>query len=199
MNLLMIHPAFSIVNRLDCVFRNHSKVKPATEPEQYMQPPTTSEFTPERRFEEQPTTADGKPRVARTMNLHPLILIVETDEDTRLMMKYLLQTWCCEVIETANVEEALRITEMQQPDVILISGRVGQGDTFTTIKRMRELSSSGKTEIVHISDYSEPVIRASVLAAGADDFLVKPIDFGELERIIQRHLKPETGSGKMFL
>ena len=143
--------------------------------------------------------AAGKPRFAQTMNIHPLILIVETDEDTRLMMKYVLQTWCYEVIETANAEEALRITEMPQPDVILISGRVGQSDTLTTIKRTRELSSSGNTEIVHISAYSELVVRASALAVGADDFLVKPINFGELEKIIQRHLKPKTGSGKMFL
>ena len=160
--------------------------------------PNTSKFISARRCEERIPMGAANPRFLQSVNWQPLVLVVETDEDTRLMMKYLLQMWRCEVIETADAEEALKFTETRQPDVILISGKVRQGDILTTIKRMREMSPPGKTTIVHISAFSEPAVGASALAAGADNFLVKPIDFGHLEKMLHRHLEPETGAGEMF-
>lgn len=139
------------------------------------------------------------PRFVQPINFHPLVLVVEPDEDTRLMMKYLLQMWKYGVIETADAEEALKMTELQEPDVILVSGRVQEGDSLITIRRMRDLSPFGETEIIYISAYSEPAVRASALAAGANNFLVKPIDFGLLEKMLQKQLHPPSKRREMFL
>ncbi len=124
----------------------------------------------------------------RSLNTDLLILVVEMDEDTRLMMKYLLEMWKHRVIETAEIDEALHLTELRQPDFILFSGSAQTGGSLTTIRRMRELSS-GQTGIIFISAFSETAVRASALAAGADDFLIKPIDFGRLELKLQKHLE----------
>ena len=141
----------------------------------------------------------ANPLFFKPVNLHPLVLIVESDEDTRLMMKYLLQMWKYAVIEAADDGDALEMAALQQPDLILLSGRIQSADSFTTIKRIREVSLFDKTEIIYISAYSEPAVRASALAAGADNFLVKPIDFGHLEEMLQNHLNPPPQRREMFL
>ncbi len=121
--------------------------------------------------------------------LHPLVLIVEADEDTRLMMKYLLQMWGYSVIEAAGAEDAVEMTKAQEPDAILFCGRVQEEPDFAAVRQMRELSPASETAIIFISAFSEPTVRAAALNAGADSFLVKPIDFGQLEKLLEQNLK----------
>ena len=99
------------------------------------------------------------PLFNKSLNFHPLVLVVEADEDTRQMMKYLLQMWKYGVIETANAEEALEMTQTEQPDFILISGRIQEGESLVVVQRMGELSPFGKAGIIYISAYSESAVR----------------------------------------
>ena len=140
------------------------------------------------------------PLYYQSVSTEPLVLIVEADENTRLMMKYLLKMWKYQVIETADIQDALEITNRQRPNFILFSGSAQSGGSLTVIKRMREMLSE-KTEIIFISAFSEPAIRTSALAAGANDFLVKPIDFGRLEKILgtTSKTKPHFKRLEMFL
>ena len=127
------------------------------------------------------------------------ILIIEDDEDTRQMMRYLLQIWKYQVIEaTGSEEEILQAATSHRPNMILISSQSGKDGNFTTIKRLREQFSE-KTGIIFISGFSEPSVQDSALAAGADGYLLKPIDFGRLETMLESYLKKSTGRGEMFL
>lgn len=152
--------------------------------------PTISESSPDPDLRPKtPKKSVQKLRVYQTNRLSPLILIVEEDEDTRLMMKYLLQIWKYRIIETASDVEAVALTESERPDLVLLSSQIQKNNSLTTIERMREVAAHGETEIIFVSAFSEPSLRASVLAAGADDFLVKPINFGHLEEMLKQYLK----------
>jgi DNA-binding response OmpR family regulator len=119
----------------------------------------------------------------------PLILIVEDDNDTRVMMKYLLNLWSYQVIEAVDGEEGLEMAEEFQPDFILMDYSLPKSDGLTTTKQIRELPQLAKTPIIFISAFTELSVRTSALAAGADDFLTKPLDFGELEKALKKHSK----------
>lgn len=119
----------------------------------------------------------------------PLILIIEDDDDTRVMMKYLLNLWSYEVIEAVDGEKGLEMAEEFQPDFILMDYSLPKSDGLTTTKQIRELAQLAKTPIIFISAFTELSVRASALAAGADEFLTKPVDFGELEEALKKHLK----------
>lgn len=125
----------------------------------------------------------------RNTTISPLILIVEDDEDTRVMMKYLLNLWSYEVIEAVDGEEGIQIAEDFSPDVILMDYSLPKMNGLTATERIRELPMHGKTPIIFISAFAEPTARASAFAAGANDFLVKPIDFGQLENSLDIHFK----------
>lgn len=131
--------------------------------------------------------------------LFPLILIVEDDEDTRLMLKYLLEIWNYQVIEAMSGEEALQMALDKKPDVILMDYKLPMIDGLTTTKLIRERGELEDTVIIFVSAYSEPSVRSSALVAGGDDFLVKPINFGDLEKSLQTHLKVKNKWTEVFI
>ena len=122
----------------------------------------------------------------------PLVLIVEDDEDTRLMLKYLLEIWNYKVIEATNGEEAVQTAKTRQPDVILMDYKLPKIDGLATTKQIREQKSLEQTIIIFVSAETASDVRSSALAVGGDDFLLKPINFGDLEMSLEKHLKSKN-------
>ncbi len=60
----------------------------------------------------------------------PVILVVEDDEDNRVMLKILLETWNYHVIEAENGEEAVWIAEKIRPDLVLMDVKLPHLDGF---------------------------------------------------------------------
>ena len=125
----------------------------------------------------------------RMTSLLPLILIVEDDDDTRIMMKYLLTLWGYEIIEAIDGVEGFQMAENYKPDVILMDYSLPKIDGLTATRQIRELAVHGETAIIFISAHTETAVRESALAAGANDFLTKPIDFGQLEEALNTYSK----------
>lgn len=118
----------------------------------------------------------------------PLVLIVEQDDDTRLMMKYLLEIWKYQVVEAVSGEEAVILAESNHPDVIFLDFKMTKIDGLTAIRRMRQQTKGVRTIIISTSADAGPAVRASALAAGSDDFLTKPFNFGEMENSLKKLL-----------
>ncbi len=145
-------------------------------------------------FKEVPTMR-GRLQTSRRVSVLPsLILVVEEDADTRLMLKYLLEIWNYQVVEAGNDDEAFQTAIHYRPDLILMSINAEKTERLTTSRRMREVSTLEQAVIIFVSAYSDEKTRASALASGGDDFLVKPIDFGLLEKTLENHLRKNAKS-----
>jgi DNA-binding response OmpR family regulator len=132
-------------------------------------------------------------------NSLPLILIVEDDDDTRVMMKYLLNLWSYQVIEAVDGEEGIQKAEDLQPEIILMDYSLPKVDGLAATKRIRKMAKHDKTSIIFISAFSEPTVRVSALSAGANDFLLKPIDFGQLEKSLNTHFEKSYRQEKTLI
>ncbi len=141
------------------------------------------------KFEENKSMTSNAAYSSGNNLFHKTILVVEDDEDTRLMLKYLLEIWNYKVIEAVNGETALILAETHQPDVILMDYRLPQIDGVITTERLREMSGLEKSVIIFVSSHSEEAIKSAAAIAGADAYLVKPIDFGKLEIALEKHLR----------
>lgn len=131
-----------------------------------------------------------------TNNFFPLVLIVEGDDDTRLMLKYLLEIWKYRVNEAVTGEEAMQMAEINPPDVVLLGYKLPKIDGLNIARQMRERHLLRETTIIFITAYTDAAARASALAAGSDDILIKPIDFGKLEISLEKHLRRNKKSGR---
>ena len=122
------------------------------------------------------------------MSTHPLVLVVEDHEDTRFLLRTILEVRGVRVIEAENGETAIALTQSLQPDLILMDGALPLLDGFAATRRIRGLASASDVPIVFLSGHAQPASEARAFAAGCTDYLVKPFAVGELERMLERHL-----------
>ncbi len=123
----------------------------------------------------------------------PLVLIVEDHEDTRFMLRTILEMrGGVSIIEAENGETATALAESLHPDLILMDGTLPLLDGFAATRRIRELVSGCDVPIVFLSGHAQPASEVRAFAAGCTDYLVKPFPIGELERVLERHLSQRT-------
>lgn len=118
------------------------------------------------------------------------VLIVEDNEDTRLLLKTLLESRGARVVEASDGEMALALAANLRLDLILMDGSLPLLDGLETMRRIRELASMSGVPIIFVSGHAQPAAQASAFAAGRTDYLIEPIDSGAWDRVLERHLAP---------
>lgn len=136
----------------------------------------------------------------RTANiLNPLVLVVEPDEESRFMLRTLLEIWNYRVLEAKSGEEALALAMETCPDLILMEITLQYLDTLASLRRLRRIAQCGEIPIIFLSGHAQPKLRELALALGADDLFVKPVDYELLRKTINRQSKKnKKGTGEIF-
>ena len=117
-----------------------------------------------------------------------LVLVVEDHEESRKMLRVLLSLKGYEVIEAEEGERALELAKDKHPDLVLMDISLPVRDGLAVYREMRNCASLGDVPIILTSGYSTDDFRQEVQAAGCQEFLVKPLDFDELDRLLEAHL-----------
>ncbi|MEP6922958.1 MAG: response regulator [Pyrinomonadaceae bacterium] len=118
----------------------------------------------------------------------PLVLIVENHEDTRLMLKQILGIWGCRSIEVEYGEGAVGVAERARPDLILMNVGFPHFDGIEATRHIRQTPALKEVPIIILSSYAEPTFCQTALAAGGNDYLIKPIELLQLETLVVKHL-----------
>lgn len=91
-------------------------------------------------------------------------------------------------IVVPNGQEALRALGQQRFDVMLLDASMPVLDGWETLQALRQMERGGRprTPVIMISGHDLPEERERYLGGGADAYLVKPLDTGELAAALQR-------------
>lgn len=116
------------------------------------------------------------------------VLLVEDTEDNRVMMRRLLEMSGYQVTEAVNGAEAVTMAELEGPEIILMDLSLPLIDGLAATRRIRKLPRLGSIPIIAVSAHDTLDFHAEALAAGCDAYITKPIDYGELENLIERLL-----------
>ena len=100
-----------------------------------------------------------------------LILIVDDNEDIRLLLRATLEEEGFDVVDAINGVEAISIFSDSRPALIILDLLIGQPDGFVVCNEIRKISS---VPIIILTSRRGEVDEAMSLAAGADDFITKP-------------------------
>src|SRR6185295_12524100 len=115
----------------------------------------------------------------------PMVLIVEDYLDTRSMMKLLLESLNYSVLTAANGQTALAIAAKNHIDLILTDFNLPDITGAALIRRLRQMSEDLKSvPIVMLTALDADEYRHLAAQAGCNEFIVKPVDFDTLERVV---------------
>lgn len=115
------------------------------------------------------------------------VLIVEDYADTRTMMKFLLERLGFTVLEAANGQEACDRVKEKHPDLILMDLSLPIMDGFTATQTIRKYDGLAKVPIIAVTAYGNSYYKRAI-EAGCDDLINKPLDFDNLEPILNQYL-----------
>jgi CheY-like chemotaxis protein len=115
-------------------------------------------------------------------------LVVEDFEDSRFMMRRLLEMAGHNVIEATDGEQAVTLAIEEHPDLILMDLSLPKLDGLAATRRIREKSDLKDIPIVAVSAHDGTESREAALQAGCNEYVTKPIDFDQLSSLIDRFL-----------
>jgi CheY-like chemotaxis protein len=114
------------------------------------------------------------------------ILVVEDDDDTRDLLKVLLETQGALVTATPSVMEALQSYDQSRPDVIVADIGMPDYNGYTLIGRVRARDrEKGKiVPAIALTAFTTAIDRDTVLSAGFQVHMPKPFEPNRLISVI---------------
>lgn len=107
------------------------------------------------------------------------ILVVEdVDLNRELIVQLLEDTY--QVIEAVNGQEGLELAELERPDLILMDLSLPVMDGWEATRRLKAHDELRSIPIIAITAHAMVGDEEKALAAGCDDYLVKPLDENQL-------------------
>ena len=124
--------------------------------------------------------------------------ILLVDDETELLQmvgKLLVKEGYKHVDRAADCGEALRQTQENEYELVLLDVMLPDGDGFTLFEQIRRIKGS-RLPVIFLSARDEAHARLRGLGLGADDYLTKPFQMLELaarvEAVLRRTKKAES-------
>lgn len=122
-----------------------------------------------------------------TMEMKMTIKLLVIDDDVAVtdLLSLLLKSQGFEVSATNNSSDGLAMIREQQPDLVILDLMMPEMDGWEVCRSVRQFS---QVPIIILSALNDPSMIASVLDAGADDYLTKPTP----SRVLVAHINRLT-------
>ena len=149
-------------------------------------------FLPSHIESSQPRSAatDGVPRDPIDSSLLQGIdvLVVDDDEDARLLMQMTLSSYGAAVTTAASADEALQAIDRAVPDVMLSDIGMPHQDGYDLLRQLRSrpAEQGGTIPAVAVTAYASPTDRSSTEAAGYQAHVAKPFEPAYVARLVRR-------------
>ena len=120
---------------------------------------------------------------------NPILIVDDSDFDRELLTKALTLSADFPIIQASSGEECLEILEKQQVSLILMDILMPGLHGSAILKKIREKHNPIELPIIMITSKSETSEVVSCLKNGANDYIIKPVNFEVAVSRISTHLK----------
>jgi two-component system KDP operon response regulator KdpE len=119
------------------------------------------------------------------------VLVVEDDRDIRQLLRTLLEAHDYRVVLAESAARALIEARSHQPDAIIVDLGLPDRDGQSVIREIRQFSA---VPILVLSARTMEVEKIRALDGGADDYVTKPFESGELLARVRAALRRSVRS-----
>lgn len=117
------------------------------------------------------------------------IVIADDDEDVISEMQTNLSMDGYKIHVAADGEEALELVRQVKPDLVILDIVMPKLDGFQTCKAIRENPQTSAVSVILLTSDSIGADKVRGLELGADDYVVKPIDWDEFRARVKSVLR----------
>jgi len=116
------------------------------------------------------------------------VIVADDYDDTRTMLKYVLEAEGCRVVSVSSGMEAVQAAMREQPQLLIVDLDLPDIDGYVVTHLVREHEELRDLPIICITAYEETFPRDEALAAGCSDYITEPITVSKLQEIIRKYL-----------
>lgn len=117
------------------------------------------------------------------------VLIVDDDEQMRALLIDTIAPFNLRLLTAQRGDQALQLAKQHQPDLILLDVMMPDVDGFEVCRLLRDDPMLAQIPIVMITALNDREAKIRGFEAGADEFITKPFDLGELQARINTLLR----------
>ncbi|MCC2668703.1 MAG: response regulator receiver protein, partial [Armatimonadetes bacterium] len=115
------------------------------------------------------------------------ILIVDDDEDTRRLTARFLQSVPATCVTAGSGMEGIAISRKERPDLIFLDAMMPDMNGYQVCARLQNHPGTANVPVIFLTSLGEAQDKARALAAGAADYLVKPVSKEKLHEAVRKH------------
>lgn len=114
------------------------------------------------------------------VKIGPKVLLVDDEENIRILVRFNLEKSGYEVIEAGDGKEALRLVAAMRPEIVLLDLMLPGMDGLEVCRSLKSNPQTAALPIIMLTAKSDEIDRVIGLELGADDYLTKPFSQREL-------------------
>ena len=139
-----------------------------------------------------PDSAAAAAGVSAPMRRALRVLVVDDHEDSRTMLRLLLEQTGHEAIEAVDGIDGVQLALSRRPHVAIIDIGLPGINGYEVARRLRALPMSGTIALIALTGYGQDEDRRRALQSGFDRHLVKPVDAERLTQALQEVTAPQA-------
>ena len=118
----------------------------------------------------------------------PLVLVADDHEDSRCIVRIVLESSGFRVVEARTGSEALAMARSIRPDVMMLDIIMPELTGWDVARALRAEAAGHQLVIIAMTALSDRSDRERSIASGCNDVLVKPMHPRALTKMVRRHL-----------
>ena len=114
------------------------------------------------------------------------LFVVEDDNDSRVLLKTMLEQCDAEVCVADSAAKALSLLDEWKPDLLISDIEMPGEDGYSLIRKIRSRSKAGPRRLpaIALTAHARTEDRVRALTAGFDAHVAKPVEVTELVTVI---------------
>jgi len=127
----------------------------------------------------------------------PHLLIVEDDPDLAEMLSAFFHVQGYEVSSAGWGEEAVRLSQIAPPDLVILDIRLPDIDGYEICRRLRAQRRTQDVPVIFLTEKRDRVDKLAGLQLGVVDYITKPFDIQELRLRVRNTLRRAAHSAQV--
>lgn len=117
------------------------------------------------------------------------VLIIDDEPDILSLLSLHLKLNNYKVFQASNGKKGIETAQLERPDIIVLDVMMPEMDGFEVARALKDNPETSNTPLIFLTARTQTEDKVKGLMVGADDYLIKPFDFEELQLRIKRSLK----------